>query len=319
MPVKYVRGDLFLSEAQTLAHGVNCRGRMGAGIAVEFRRRFPKMYKEYRQRCHHEELRPGDLLLWKESTPWVLNLATQDRTSGATIAFVEECLTGLARGRANDGITSLAMPRIAAGLGGLAWHEIRDLIDSILGPLPIPIFVYEDYVEGLAADEGLVEGSHAHAEDEEPVLFWGNRHREWQGLSNMHVALFSVDGKQYQSVEHYFQACKAATEWEHEMVRTATTPIEAKRLGRQVRLRPDWDEVKLAVMQTGLTEKFRQDFVLGRLLLSTGNRPIHEDSPHDSEWGWMNGEGQDLLGLLLNEIRQLLRADLHREEAETDE
>lgn len=87
MSVEYICGDLFLSQAQTLAHGVNCRGRMGAGIDVEFRRRFPKMYKEYRQRCNRDELRPGDLFLWKESTPWVLNLATPDRTSGARAGF----------------------------------------------------------------------------------------------------------------------------------------------------------------------------------------------------------------------------------------
>lgn len=309
MTVEYISGDLFLSRAQTLAHGVNCRGRMGAGIAVEFRRRFPKMYKDYRQRCHREELRPGDLFLWKDSTPWILNLATQDRTSGARFTFVEACLTRLARDYANEGITSLAMPRIAAGLGGLVWSEVRELIDSILGPLPIPLFVYDEYVEEVAADEGLVDDSVARAEDEEPVLFWGNQHREWQGCSNMEIAPFTVDGKEYRSVEHYFQACKAATEWEHEMVRNATTPVEAKRLGREIRLRPDWEEVKLTVMRTGLTEKFRQNFRLRQLLLSTGNRPIHEDSPHDSEWGWMNGEGQDRLGKLLMELRETLQRD----------
>ena len=319
MSVKYLHGDLFLSRAQTLAHGVNCRGRMGAGIAVEFRRRYPNMYKEYRQRCHREELRPGDLFLWKDGTPWILNLATQDRTSGARFTFVEECLTRLARDYANEGIASLAMPRIAAGLGGLAWSEVRELIDFLLGPLPIPVFVYEEYVEELAADEGLVDGSVACAEDREPILLWGNRHREWQGFSNMEIAPFTVDGKEYRSVEHYFQASKATTEWEHEMVRNATTPVEAKRLGREMRLRPDWEDVKLTVMRTGLHEKFRQNAYLGQLLLSTGNRPIHENSPHDAEWGWMNGAGQDLLGSLLIEIRPLLRAELHPKEADTDE
>ena len=77
MPVRFVSGDLFLSRAQTLPHGVNCRGRMGAGIALDFRRRFPEMFEEYRRRCRQGTLRPGGALLWTQNDPWVLNLATQ--------------------------------------------------------------------------------------------------------------------------------------------------------------------------------------------------------------------------------------------------
>jgi len=59
-----------------MAHGVSCAGRMGAGIALEFRRRFPEMFQEYRRRCYKKRLQPGDLFLWKQSQPWVLNMAT---------------------------------------------------------------------------------------------------------------------------------------------------------------------------------------------------------------------------------------------------
>ena len=69
MGLHFVSGDLFLSDTQTLAHGVNCRGRMGAGVAAEFRRIAPEMFKEYRRKCHHGLLQPGELLLWNSSTP----------------------------------------------------------------------------------------------------------------------------------------------------------------------------------------------------------------------------------------------------------
>ena len=65
MPVRYIAGDLFANRvgAQALAHGCNCPGSMGAGIAVGFRDRYPEMYAEYRRRCKTSprELNPGDV------------------------------------------------------------------------------------------------------------------------------------------------------------------------------------------------------------------------------------------------------------------
>jgi O-acetyl-ADP-ribose deacetylase (regulator of RNase III) len=69
MPVETVKGDLFANrfKAQALAHGCNCQGSMGAGIATGFRDRYPEMYAEYRRRCKAQprEFNPGDAWLWK--------------------------------------------------------------------------------------------------------------------------------------------------------------------------------------------------------------------------------------------------------------
>ncbi len=59
MAVEYVSGDLFLSRAQTLAHGVNCAGKMGAGIAKEFKKQFPAMFQRYKQLCRTNQLKPA--------------------------------------------------------------------------------------------------------------------------------------------------------------------------------------------------------------------------------------------------------------------
>ena len=305
MTVFFLKGDLFLSRAQTLAHGVNCRGRMGAGIAVEFRRWFPAMYKEYRRRCHKDILKPGEFFLWKEDEPWVLNLATQADTGGANLSFVREVLTTVAARYVNEGITSLAMPRIAAGLGGCGWGEVRGIIEETFAVHPLPVYVYEEYVEGEEAEEPL-----AHLDEvEEPVLFHGTRHPRWCGLSNFARAPFEVNGVQYPTVEHFYQAAKAVTAWEHDMVRTAASPRDAKKQGRRVQLRPDWEEVKIEVMRMALLAKFQQNAELRELLLSSGDCPIHEDSPSDAVWGWMNGGGRDLLGRLLMEVRAVLRKE----------
>lgn len=154
MSVQFLEGDLFLSDAQTIAHGCNCRGRMGAGIAAQVKAMHPEMFQEYRRRCHKGELQPGGHYLYRESIPWVLNLATQDTSGGARIEFVERCFEDFVDYYEEEGITSLAMPRIAAGLGRLEWVDVKALICDALGPLPIPVYVYEEFQRGLKAKEG---------------------------------------------------------------------------------------------------------------------------------------------------------------------
>jgi hypothetical protein len=87
MRIQFVSGDLFVNRfgAQALAHGCNCHGAMGAGIAVGFRERYPATFLEYRRRCTAtpHEFNPGDCFLWRdEARPWVFNLARS--ATGAT-------------------------------------------------------------------------------------------------------------------------------------------------------------------------------------------------------------------------------------------
>lgn len=149
MAVEYVKGDLFLSGKQTLGHGVNCEGKMGAGIALEFKKRCPGMFEEYRRRCKSGELRPGRYYLEKGLYPWVLNLATQESTKGASMKHVESAFQNLAENWKAEGITSLALPRIAGGLGGLPWKDVKAVINETLDPTSLPVTVYEEYVQGL--------------------------------------------------------------------------------------------------------------------------------------------------------------------------
>ena len=144
MSVYFRSGDLFRSSAQTLAHGCNCKGKMGAGIAQEFKRQFPEMYRTYRQRCFRGQIKPGGHYLYKGAERWVLNFATQADLSAAHIDFVEQCLRDFCGYYRGEGITSLALPLIGSGLGGLEPNEVRQLICDVLGTLPIPIYVYDD-------------------------------------------------------------------------------------------------------------------------------------------------------------------------------
>ena len=152
MPVTFCSGDLFLSGAQTLAHGCNCRGAMGAGIAVGFKERFPQMYQRYKHKCIFGEFQPGDAYVDKECEPWVLNLATQWAFGGAKLDFIRQAFQWIADHYKEEEITSIAMPRIGAGYGKLDWQSIKKLVIDILHPLPIPIYVYGEFVAGVKGD-----------------------------------------------------------------------------------------------------------------------------------------------------------------------
>ena len=72
-------GDLFTADCPALGHGVNTLGSMGAGIAVEFRRRWPAMYDAYREECRSGRLQPGGIFVYQAPDRLIVNLATQRR------------------------------------------------------------------------------------------------------------------------------------------------------------------------------------------------------------------------------------------------
>jgi hypothetical protein len=113
----------------------------------------------------------------------------------------------------------------------------------------------------------------------------------------------------YATVEHRFQATKAADEKEAAWVRTAPTAAEAKRRGRRVRMRADWDQVKIGVMLICIRDKFK-DPALRRLLLATEDTHLEEGNTWgDTFWGTVNGRGQNHLGRILMQVRSEIRGD----------
>jgi O-acetyl-ADP-ribose deacetylase (regulator of RNase III) len=150
LPVQYVSGDLFenLYGAEALAHGCNCLGVMGKGIAVGFRERFPKMFLEYRKMCLAlpRLFNPGDCFLWLEQgKPAVFNLATQEDLSGATYLALERALSEMRRMADEAGIKSVAVPRVGAGYGRLDWNKVKEILERIFGDWFGILYVYEHH------------------------------------------------------------------------------------------------------------------------------------------------------------------------------
>jgi O-acetyl-ADP-ribose deacetylase (regulator of RNase III) len=146
MPIAYICGDIFASQAQTLVNPVNCHGVMGAGLAREFARRDPTMFAEYRALCASGQLRPGVPQVYTGAVPWVLNFPTKDHwRSPSRLTYIERGLACFADHYAAWGITSIAFPRLGCGLGGLDWAAVEPVMRRWLDPLPIGI---EIVVEG---------------------------------------------------------------------------------------------------------------------------------------------------------------------------
>lgn len=113
----------------------------------------------------------------------------------------------------------------------------------------------------------------------------------------------------YGSLEHRFQATKATSVSEAAWVRSAPTPAEAKRRGRAVRLREDWNQIRDGIMLLYLREKFATGD-LRRKLLATGKAHLEEGNDwSDTYWGTVNGRGRNRLGELLMQVRSELQAE----------
>src|SRR5437764_10708247 len=110
--VRVLIGDLFDSKAQTLVNTVNCVGIMGKGVALEFKNRFPEMYRDYVERCRGGAVKLGRPYLYRRLTePWILNFPTKDHwRSVSKLADIVRGLQFLEEHYDEWDITSLAVP-----------------------------------------------------------------------------------------------------------------------------------------------------------------------------------------------------------------
>ena len=126
-------------------------------------------------------------------------------------------------------------------------------------------------------------------------------------LSNFYNAPVTWDGITYQNNEAAFQSAKLEDKKAREQF-ASLDPSSAKRLGRRVQLRPDWEQIKYRVMQEICYAKFTQNKDLREKLIATGDMYLEEGNTWgDRIWGTVNGQGQNLLGKILMGVRAKLR------------
>lgn len=158
-----VSGDILLTKAHALAHGIAPNDPFDQGLARALREQWPAMHRDYHHYANQTHPKPGEIWTWGTSGKRILALLTQEggfehgaRPGRATVENVNHCLRRLRHELEKEGITSVALPRLATGVGKLEWEEVRPLIDKHLGNLSIPIFVYTTYKPGVQLKSGHI-------------------------------------------------------------------------------------------------------------------------------------------------------------------
>lgn len=141
--IHYVSGNIFDSPAQTLVNPVNTVGVMGKGLALEFKKRYPKMFEEYKKQCRDGWLYVGSFMLWRAKDHFVLNFPTKKHWKDpSSLIYVEAGLLSLANEYESYGISSIAFPRLGCGNGGLDWKTVKPVMELYLQELPIDVYIY---------------------------------------------------------------------------------------------------------------------------------------------------------------------------------
>lgn len=156
-----VTGDILLTKARVIAHGIAPNEAFDSGLALALRGQHPAMAKDYRHYAHQTHPKPGEMWVWSGAGGVrVVNLLTQEgsfdnhgKPGAATLANVNHALRRLRHFVEQEKVASLALPKLATGVGKLEWSEVKPLIEKTLGDLGIPIYVYTTYHAGQQANE----------------------------------------------------------------------------------------------------------------------------------------------------------------------
>ncbi len=143
--IEFTKGDMFAMPVDIRVNSVNCKGVMGAGVALAFKERYPEMFKDYQRACREDTLRPGALHVWKNLTgEWIINFPT--KRDWREPSRYEDILAGLQALRSylkEQGPVSVALPALGCGHGGLDWDRVSSMIEDNLGDLDASIFVFQ--------------------------------------------------------------------------------------------------------------------------------------------------------------------------------
>jgi len=133
-------GSLFDAPVRALVNPVNCDGVMGAGLALEFKQRFPEAFEDYRRACQRGELKPGAIHTYQLSDGrWIVNFPTKTRwKTKSKMEYIEAGLPVLVDWIRMNAVASIGIPALGCGLGKLSWNtgvkpRIERAFDEITG------------------------------------------------------------------------------------------------------------------------------------------------------------------------------------------
>ncbi len=136
--------DIFEIAAEVIVNPVNEVGIMGAGLALEFKKRYPAYFEAYREACRHSSIAVGEMHYYYCTTYFVdiISSPTKQTPAGSSlIEWIESGMKDLAHKLKNRGISSIAIPKLGCGLGGLDWKEVCPLIVAALEGIDCDVYI----------------------------------------------------------------------------------------------------------------------------------------------------------------------------------
>ena len=146
--ISIAKGNLFDAGTHALVNTINTKGKMGRGIALEFKQRYSDMFKEYANLCRHGLIHVGKTWTWENvghTTPqYIINFPTKDDWKfPSKLEWISTGLDDLKYRVIMLEIESIAIPALGCSNGKLSWEDVRPLIMEKLNDLEIPIILYE--------------------------------------------------------------------------------------------------------------------------------------------------------------------------------
>lgn len=144
--ITYLDGTVFNAPVKTYVNTVNCAGIMGAGIALEFKLRYPEMFNDYVNKCQLKQMKVGVPRIFEYSEDiWIMNFPTKGHWRyPSKMIWIEEGLKYFVENYKKRNIESIAFPKLGTSNGGLEWKEVKVLMDKYLGDLDIDVYICLD-------------------------------------------------------------------------------------------------------------------------------------------------------------------------------
>jgi O-acetyl-ADP-ribose deacetylase (regulator of RNase III) len=147
--IELKRGDILKQDAEALVNTVNCVGVMGRGVALQFRKAFPENYKAYRNAAVHGQIQPGRMFVFDLNRMMnprlIINFPTKRHWKGRSrLEDIQAGLHDLVKVLRKYKVSSVAVPPLGCGLGGLDWNDVQPLIEKTLSDIPtLQVYLFE--------------------------------------------------------------------------------------------------------------------------------------------------------------------------------
>lgn len=199
--IELKKGNILAEDAEALVNTVNCVGVMGRGIALQFKNAFPENFMQYERACQRGEVQPGRMFVVETGQlnlpKYIINFPTKRHWRGQSrMEDIDAGLVDLQRVIREREITSIAIPPLGSGLGGLNWDDVRPrIVDALRGLTNLRVVIFEP--SGAPAKQQIAKPRKVPTMTPGRAALVGLMHRYLTGLLDPFVTLLEVHKLMY--------------------------------------------------------------------------------------------------------------------------